>query len=150
MAEQPERILIVEHDPAIGDLIARQTLRPQGYETKVVTQAADAIQQAAIFSPDVVIANLFLPGLSGKDLMAAFTAQSIDIPVIMIAPEGKELDVIRAFRLGASDYVTMPMREAEVVSAVERALKQVRARRERQRLSEQLERSNIATRKTRQ
>ena len=142
MAAQPERILIVENDPAVGDLIARQALQPQGYETRIVTQAADAIQQAATYVPDVVIANLFLPGLSGKDLMAALTAQSIDIPVIMIAPEGKELDVIRAFRLGASDYVTRPMREAEVVSAVERALKQVRARRERQRLSDQLARSN--------
>ena len=143
MAEQPERILIVENDPAIGDLIARQALRPQGYQTKIVSQAAEAIQQAATYTPDVVIANLFLPGLSGKDLMVALTSQSIDIPVIMIAPEGKELDVIRAFRLGASDYVTMPMREAEVVSAVERALKQVRARRERQRLSDQLARTNI-------
>ena len=53
-----------------------------------------------------------------------------------------ENDVIQAFRLGASDYLTSPIREAEVVSAVERVLKQVRARRERKSLTRQLNKIN--------
>jgi DNA-binding response OmpR family regulator len=142
MAEQGERILVVEGDPITSDLIARQALGGQGYEIKVVGEANAAIQEAMSFSPDVVIANLELPGLSGKDLMVALAAQNIQAPVIMIASQGQEKDVIRAFRLGASDYIGAPIREAEMVAAVERALKTVRARKEREKLSRQLQRTN--------
>jgi signal transduction histidine kinase/DNA-binding response OmpR family regulator len=137
-----ERILLVESDPTLSDLIARQALGSQGFEVKVVAEASSAIQQVLAFAPDVVIANLELPGLSGKDFMAAFTSQNLRLPVIMLAPGGMEKDVIQAFRLGASDYVSLPLREAEVLAAVERALGTVRARRERERLQAELTHSN--------
>ncbi len=142
MASERERILVVEHDPIVGDLIARQALGGQGYEVKVVEEVSSAIKAITAFAPDVVIANLDLPGLSGKDLMAALAFQNMQIPVIMTAAHGQEKDVIQAFRLGASDYISMPLREAEIVSAVERALQSVRARKERQNLAYQLQYSN--------
>ncbi|MBI3159717.1 MAG: response regulator [Chloroflexi bacterium] len=142
MAESQERVLLVESDPVVSDLIARQVLGAMGLKVKVVEEASSAFQESLSFSPDLVIANLDLPGLSGKDLMAALSSQSVQVPVIMIAPKGQEKDVIQAFRLGASDYIPSPVREAEVASAVERALKTVRARREREGLRQQLERAN--------
>jgi FixJ family two-component response regulator len=142
MAKQGDRILVVESDPITSDLIANQALGDQGYEIKVVGEANEAIQEARSFSPDVVIANLDLPGLSGKDLMVALASQNLQIPVIMIASQGQEKGIIRAFRLGAADYIGAPIREAEVVAAVERALKTVRARKEREKLSRQLQRTN--------
>ncbi len=142
MAVSEERILLVESDPEISDLISRQALKPLGYQVRVVGDATMAIREAIQISPDVVMVNMNLPGLSGKDLMVALSSQGIETPVIVIAEEGMEGDVIQAFRLGASDYLTWPVREAEVVSAVERALGQVRARHERERLSQQLEKTN--------
>lgn len=64
------------------------------------------------------------------------------MPILVLAPKGMEADVIQAFRLGATDFLSMPIREAEVISAVERALKQVRARREREALERQLSQMN--------
>jgi signal transduction histidine kinase/DNA-binding response OmpR family regulator len=142
MGTSKERILVVESDPEVSDLIARQSLKPLGYRVKIATGASQAIQQAVSFSPDVVIANVQLPGLSGKDLLVALSSQGLEVPVIVMGEEGKEEDVIQAFRLGASDYLKWPIREAEVVSAVERALTQVRARRERQLLAEKLRQAN--------
>jgi signal transduction histidine kinase len=142
-----ERILVVEHDPGTSDLIARQALGSQGFEVKVLGDASSAIQEVLAFSPDVVIANLELPGLSGKDFMAALTSKDLRLPVIMIAPGGMEKDVIQAFRLGASDYISAPVRETEVVSAVERALITVRARRERERLQSELRTANAELQK---
>lgn len=142
MSTTKERILVVESDPEVSDLIARQSLKPLGYQVKIASGASQAIQQAVSFSPDVVIANVQLPGLSGKDLLVALSSQGLEVPVIVIGEEGKEEDVIQAFRLGASDYLKWPIREAEVVSAVERALTQVRARRERQLLAEKLRQAN--------
>ncbi len=142
MAEQRERILVVENDPMVSDLIARQVLGAQGYQVKVVTEAGSALQEILTFSPDVVIANLDLHGFSGKDLMAAIASQNVLIPVLVIAPKDQQKDIIQAFRLGASDYIPTPVRETEVASVVERALKTVRARREREGLRQQLERTN--------
>jgi two-component system, NtrC family, sensor kinase len=142
MAASRERILLVENDPDISDLIARQTLKPMGYQVKVVEAASQALQESVRFTPDVIMANLNLRGLSGKDLLVALSSQGMDAPVIVIAEKGMEGDVIQAFRLGASDYLRCPVREAEVVSAVERVLKHVRARRERENLSRQLNQAN--------
>lgn len=137
-----ERILVVENDAEISDLIARQTLQTMGYRVEVVRSASNAIQEVTRFSPDLILADLNLPGLSGKDLLVALHAQGVEIPIVVIAPKGMEGDIIQAFRLGASDYLLWPAREAEVVSAVERSIKQVRGRREREGLSQQLKQTN--------
>lgn len=142
MTDSQVRILIVEHDPIIRDLIGRQALGKQGFTIKAVDNAGAAIEAVLSFNPDVVIASLELPGLSGKDLMAALTFQQVRAPVIMTSGQGQERDILQAFRLGASDFITAPVREAEVVAAVERVLQTVQTRKERERLAEKLERTN--------
>ena len=142
MTQTQERVLVVEGNPDISDLISRQTLEPMGYQVKIIRDAPTAIQEAVKFAPDVAIVNLNLSGLSGKDLLVAFSSQGLAMPVIVIANEGMEWDVIQAFRLGASDYLNSPIREAEVVSAVERAMTQVRNVRDREQLARKVERTN--------
>src|SRR5512133_1969243 len=142
MGNLRDRILVVEHDPVISDLIGRQALQSIGYQVQMVGDATAAIPQAIQFLPDVLIVDLNLPGLSGKDLLVALASQGIEIPVMVIAQKGMEGDVIQAFRLGATDYMLWPLRDAEVVSAVERVLKQVHERREREHLSRQLQQTN--------
>jgi DNA-binding response OmpR family regulator len=137
-----ERILVIESDPDVSDLIARQALKPYGYQVSVAADSSNAIRQAIQLQPDVIIVNLGMPGLSGKDILVALSAQGISIPMIVLAETGMEPDVIHAFRLGASDYLMLPVREAEVISCVERALKQVREVRAREKLDAQIKLTN--------
>ena len=137
-----ERVLVVDEDPEVLDLVARQVLEPLGYNVATAGDAAGAIQQALTFAPDLVIASLSLPGLSGKDLLVALRSQGLDVPTLVTAQQGMDADAIQAFRLGASDYLVKPLREAEVVAAVERAISEIRLRRERKQLAKQLEESN--------
>ncbi len=139
MSHSGERILVVESDPDISDLIARQSLAPLGYETTVVRDGASAIQQAVQNPPDLIIANLNLPGLSGKDLLTALTSQGIEAPLIVVAEKGQEQSVIQAFRLGAVDALFWPVRDAEILRVVERALQQTHEARTRQKLGQQLD-----------
>ncbi|MGB9521801.1 MAG: GAF domain-containing protein, partial [Anaerolineales bacterium] len=74
-------------------------------------------------------------GLSTKDLLAALNAQGLDIPLIVLANEAEEGDILAAFRLGAVDFLLMPSRETEILRVVERALIQVRLRMEVQKLN---------------
>ena len=142
MDNAKERVLVVEPDLEISDIVSRQTLIPMGYNVQVVGAAAQAIQEAVRFAPDVIITDLNLPGLSGKDLLVGLSAQGIEVPVVVIANKDMENDVIQAFRLGAADFISQPVREAEVVTAVERVLKQTRSRREKDQLTRQLNQTN--------
>jgi len=137
-----ERVLVVDEDPDVLDLLERQVLEPMGYLVATAEDAGEAIQQALNFAPDLIIASLMLPGLSGKDLLVALRSQGMDVPMLVTAPEGKEGDAVQAFRLGARDYLVKPLREAEVVAAVERALNDVRLRHERSQLADELAESN--------
>ena len=137
-----DRILIVESDPLISDLVARQALQACGYQTFVVGDASTAISKVVQLMPDLIISDLNLPGLSGKDLMVALSSQGMTIPVIIIAQKGMEADIIHAFRVGAVDYLLWPSREAEVINTVERVLGQVHERRERELHHRQLQQTN--------
>lgn len=142
MSTTGDRILLVEDDPKISDLIARQTLRSVGYQVDVVSDASSAIKMALTNPPDAIIANLNLPGLSTKDLIVALLSQGVDTPLLVIANKGQEHDIIQAFRLGAADYILWPAREPEVLSAVERVLARVRSARENRRLDLQVSEMN--------
>jgi len=137
-----ERILIVESDPVIADLLARQALQPLGYQVTVEGEAASALKHALRTLPDLILANINLPGLSGKDLIAALNSQGIKSPLIVIAENGQEANAIQAFRLGATDVLFWPLQDAEVVSIVERVLRQTEEARERQKLERQLKTAN--------
>jgi DNA-binding response OmpR family regulator len=142
MPSTGDRILLVEDDPKISDLIARQTLRSVGYQVDVVSDSSSAIKKALQTPPDLIIANINLPGLSTKDLLVALTSQGVDTPLLMIANKGQEHDIIQAFRLGAADYILWPARDAEVLSVVERVFSRVRNSRENQRLDLQVAEMN--------
>jgi DNA-binding response OmpR family regulator/signal transduction histidine kinase len=142
MANVRDRIMIVENDAVVADLIGRQALQSMGYQILVVGDATSAISKAIQWAPDLVITDINLPGLSGKDLMVALSSQGMNTPMILLAQRGQEADIIQAFRLGAADYLLLPVREAEVISAVERVLTQVHERRERERLSQRLQQTN--------
>jgi CheY-like chemotaxis protein len=108
----------------------------------VVADSSSAIKQALVTPPDLIIADLNLPGLSAKDLLVALSSQGINTPLMVIANKGQEQDIIQAFRLGAADYLLWPARDAEVLSAVERVLIHVHEVRDRQRLDMKLSETN--------
>lgn len=143
MGTNRDRILIVENDADICDLIGRQALQSMGYQVQTAGDAQSAISRAIQFVPDIMIVDLNLPSLSGKDLMVALSSQGIATPIIALTKKGGEEDLVQSFRLGATDFLLWPVREAEIVAVVERVLKQVHDRRERERLDRQLQQTNL-------
>ena len=138
MAPAGDRILLVEHDSHISDIIDRQTLRSVGYRVDVVPDASSAIKSSVQTPPDLIIVDLNLPGLSAKDMIVALASQGVHAPLLVLANKGQEHDIIQAFRLGAADYIFWPARDAEVLAAVERVLSRVHELRDRQRLDTKL------------
>lgn len=142
MPKQQDKILVVDDDLNSLDLIAKQVLQPLGYQVAAVTDGGAAIQQALDFAPAVMIVSLSLHGFSGKDLLTALRARGFDSPIIVIAPHEGEAQALAAFRLGARDYLVRPLREAEIVNAVDHVIGEGRLKRERAQLEAQLKQVN--------
>jgi two-component system NtrC family sensor kinase len=140
--QQGDRILVVDEDRQVLDLLANQVLIPLGYQVETESEGSRAVERALAYTPDLIIVSLTVPGLTGKDLLVALRSRGTEVPVLVTAPQGKEADAIQAFRLGAVDYLVKPLREAEVVAALERALNELRLRRDRQDLADKLSESN--------
>ena len=140
--KQSEKILVVDGDPDVVNLIADQVLAPLGYSVATAHDGPAALQIMLQMAPDILITALDLPGLSGRDLLTAMHSQGLDTIIVATGPRGAESQAMQAFRLGAKDYLTKPVREAEVVSAIDRALGEVRLRRERQQLADKLASAN--------
>ncbi len=142
MESNKAHIVLIESDPQIRDVIAQQTLMPLGYQVDVFESASLIIRDIHKVSPDIIITNLHLPGISGKDILVALNSQGIDIPVIVITPKGHESDALQAIRLGAANFLTIPIREAEVVNVVEDTLIQLSKRKELDIFSQHLDQSS--------
>ncbi len=134
VAEQRDKILVVDPNPEECNMLVEAALEPFGYAVQATADGSAALSMILESPPDALILDLDPEGLSAQDILAALNAQALDLPVIILADEGAERKALQAFRLGAKDYVVRPIREAELIQVVERALKEVRMRRERETL----------------
>jgi two-component system NtrC family sensor kinase len=136
--KRDEKILVVDDDPQVLDVVVHQTLAPQGYKVTTASDGNTALQIALKTAPDIILTSLDLPGLSGRDLITALRSRGDDSTIIATGPRGADSQAAQAFQLGAKDYLGKPLREAELVAAFDRALGAVRLRREREQSSAKL------------
>ena len=143
MAKPLERILVAEGDPAALETIADQVLGPMGYTLFTARNGHEALELALEHQPHIVFAALDLPGVTGYDLLAGMRSRGVMPYAIVLAPKGAaESQLLRAFRLGARDYLIRPVREAELVNTLDRALEELNLKRDRDQLSQRLGTAN--------
>lgn len=142
MAKQRERVLIVDDDPEVRDLLMDQIFSPNQFEVAEAIDGAQGLEMVAKQLPDLIYLDLVMPSLSGKDMLVGLKSRHYQGPIIVGVKRGNEQSAIEAFRFGATDYITKPIREAEMMSVVQRALADVRLRRERDELMAKLKQSN--------
>ncbi|MEO8460012.1 MAG: phosphate regulon transcriptional regulator PhoB [Dokdonella sp.] len=114
-----KRILIVEDEPAIRDMVAF-ALRKAGMDA---VHAADArAAQSAIGDqvPDLILLDWMLPGISGIDLARRLRKEDLtrDVPIIMLTARGEETDRVSGLDAGVDDYVVKPFSTRELVARI--------------------------------
>ncbi|MBV1789615.1 response regulator [Marinobacterium sp. D7] len=136
-------ILIVDDDPAVRDMFARY-LRTLGFQVETSGEGSLALDICQQRLPALVMCDLRMPGqMDGIELLEALRHRYEALPVIVVSGTGEMHDAIQALKLGASDFLTKPLPDLEVLRhAVERALERSRLIEENRHYRQYLERAN--------
>jgi DNA-binding response OmpR family regulator len=116
------KILVVEDDPAILNLIARAL---QGtYDVTTVSDGRDAVVEAGKIVPDLILLDVNLPGLDGFSVAQNLKqdARFKRTPIMFVTARDRPADTIRGIQVGAKHYITKPFKLEDLMSKVEKAL----------------------------
>ena len=116
-----KRILIVDDEPQIQRFL-KLGLTAAGYDILLAGDGAEALRQSAAMVPDLVILDLGLPDMDGKDVLARLRQWS-SVPVIVLSARDDEHEKIETLDLGANDYVAKPFGIGELLARVRAALR---------------------------
>ena len=123
-----QSILVVEDEEDIIDLIEYH-LRQSGFSVIRALDGPLGLELARKKRPDLVILDLMLPGMDGKDVCRALKLNPLtqSIPILMLTAKTEEVDRLIGFELGADDYVTKPFSPRELVLRVKAILRRKEA-----------------------
>jgi DNA-binding response OmpR family regulator len=120
---------LIEDEESISAPLA-DALRREGWDTDVSATGEGGLESARERPPDLVLLDLMLPDIDGRDVCRAIRAES-SVPIIMLTARGLETDKVVGLELGADDYVVKPFSIAELIARMRAVLRRSVAKGER-------------------
>ena len=121
MAPESSMVFIVDDDPliraSIQGLLKSASLQSESFET-----AEQFLKRGRWDGPSCLILDITLPGMSGLDFQALLQNAGLQIPIIFVTGHGDIPKTVKAMKLGASEFLTKPFNDQELLDAVEQAL----------------------------
>lgn len=111
-------ILLVEDDSRVVQFLER-ALRAEGHSVQVAGTGPDGVERALAFAPDLIILDVMLPGLDGREVCQQVRASGSRVPILMLTALDSTSDVVDGLRMGADDYVTKPFALDELLARLE-------------------------------
>ena len=126
MTPQPRRILIVEDDLRIADMLDNY-LQAQGYSTAILSNGLQVVPEVQRMAPALILLDIMLPGLDGVEVCREVRRFS-GVPIIMVTARVDEIDRLIGLELGADDYVCKPFSPRELVARIKALLRRAEGR----------------------
>lgn len=121
MASRTARVLIVEDDEAIAEVVQR-ILRIDGYKTEIASDGELGLALAASFDPDIVILDLGLPQLDGTEV-ARRLREGSDVPILVLTARDATESKVEGLDAGADDYLVKPFEREELLARLRALLR---------------------------
>jgi two-component system response regulator VicR len=115
------RLLLVEDDPSIGDMVDHY-LTNEGYAVTVVRDGVAALETFRAASFDLVLLDLMLPKMNGLDVLQRFR-ESSNVPILILSAKDGEVDKALGLRFGADDYIAKPFSLLELSARVSASIR---------------------------
>jgi len=116
------KILIVDDDPMVRDVLSDILRNAGGYKTDVAVNGLDGIEKIRDNNYDIVFTDLTMPGLGGMDLLREAVKMKPAVPVVVITGFSTMDNAINAMKEGARDFITKPFKVDRVTSVAERIM----------------------------
>ena len=117
------RILIVDDEPGVRSALGG-VLRDEGYEVDTVASGEECLDRATRMAPDVILLDVWLPGMDGLVTLGKLRERQNDAQVVLISGHGNIESAVRAIKMGAFDFVEKPLSLEKTVLVVRNALRQ--------------------------
>ncbi|MGI8890007.1 MAG: winged helix-turn-helix domain-containing protein [Chthoniobacterales bacterium] len=120
-----KKILIVEDEPDVVDLIALQLRKAGGFTVLIAGDGAEGLKKARSDAPALIVLDLMLPRMPGLEVCKVLKTDSLTshIPIIMLTAKAEEVDRIVGLEIGADDYVTKPFSPREMLLRIRAILR---------------------------
>ena len=118
-----QKIMIVDNDERYAESISR-TLSKEFYETMIVKDGQEAAREFSIYTPDLILSELILPGVDGYQLCRQIRAVS-RVPIIILSSKEEVFDRVLALELGADDYITKPIDPKELTARIRAVMRRM-------------------------
>ena len=112
----PDRILVIDDEPQITRVL-RAAISAQGYDVRTANDPEEGLQVLRDWTPDLVITDLMMPGMSGVELTRAIRVHATT-PILILSVRDHERSKVEALDAGADDYVTKPFGIQELLARV--------------------------------
>jgi two-component system KDP operon response regulator KdpE len=112
----PGRILVIDDETQITRVL-RAAISAQGYDVRIANDPEEGLRLFADWTPDLVITDLMMPGMSGVEVCRAIRARG-QTPVVVLSVREHERSKVEALDAGADDYVTKPFSIQELLARV--------------------------------
>jgi DNA-binding response OmpR family regulator len=119
--EQKPRLLVVDDDPGLRELLARY-LGEQGFDVATAADAPAMDRHLAEHRADLVILDLMLPGEDGLSAARRLRARG-DLPIVILSARGEDVDRIVGLEVGADDYLAKPFNPRELLARIRAVLR---------------------------
>jgi two-component system, NtrC family, nitrogen regulation response regulator NtrX len=117
------RILIVDDEPGVRSALGG-VLRDEGYDVDTVGSGEECLDRATRHPPDVILLDVWLPGMDGLVALGKLRERQVDAQVVLISGHGNIESAVRAIKMGAFDFVEKPLSLEKTVLVVRNALRQ--------------------------
>ena len=119
--DPPGRIVVVDDDPTVADVVGRYLVR-DGHTVECVHDGYEALRRVAEEPPDLIVLDLMLPGMSGIELLRQLRQHS-DVPVLILTAKGEDVERILGLEIGADDYLPKPFNPRELIARIRAILR---------------------------
>lgn len=126
-----ERVLVVDDRKDNIEFVVDYILKPNGYKALTAKDGQEGLRKALTENPDLIIMDNNMPKMTGLQVMEALKEKGLNIPVILMTFHGSESLAVQFFRLGVKDYLIKPFTVEEMLESIDKALTEVRLRKER-------------------
>ena len=114
------RVLIVDDDASLSRVLA-DALKDEGFRAICSVDGQEALRLVHSFRPDVMLLDIWLPGMNGIEILQALQSADVACPIIMLSGYGTIAMAVKAIQLGAFDYIEKPCSLDRLVDSIKRA-----------------------------